>query len=83
MVLFYQKDDIELGKRAGILTKFGANGASYKNGALKWASNSGLYRLYEEKNPLLEELTQELIKYAHNLVDEERKDKLDGVESID
>lgn len=70
-------EDVEMGIEAGILEKFGQNGAVFKMGKkeLKWKTRRELYALYEERSPLLFILIRKLIKISHDKVLTERKAK--------
>lgn len=70
------EEDLEIGFKAGLLKKFGQNGASYLNGKLQWKTRRELYGLYEQKHPLLKVLTKKLIKLAHEQVLAERASKV-------
>ena len=73
------KDDLAMGTEAGFLEKFGQGGAIFKMGKkeLKWKTRRELYQLYEDHDPMLTILVRKLIKYAHDKVAKERKEKDD------
>lgn len=73
------KHDIQLGIEAGLLTKHGVGGASFKVGKkeLKWTSRKQLYEIYDERPPLLNILIKKLTKYAHDKVIKEHKEKIE------
>jgi len=70
------KDDIEFGIKHGILKKHGAYGAKF-NEKLSWQNRKDLYKLYEDKNPMLKVLLAKLTKKAHELVRAERAARLE------
>jgi RecA/RadA recombinase len=68
-------EDIELGIKWGILEKHGRAGAKFKMGkkSLTWGSRKELYKLYDEKEPMLKILLSKLTKEAHKRVLEFRE----------
>lgn len=74
--LVFSKDDIDLGIKLGVFQKHGQFGAKF-NEKLKWMSRRELYQHYEDHNPMLKVAMIKLTNMVHNLVTQERQQRLE------